>query len=140
MGGAYILYRHALFARGLERLLRQQGVKVVGVSVKTRGALARIRKTEPDVVIIEAEKDKSDAEMLLFGLLREATEARLVRVSLEDNSVSCYLARRCTVSCVEDLADCVLCWTESRGGTGFARSARVQDDGLTANRPIERRS
>lgn len=100
----FILCSNPLFARGLERLLEQQGgVKVTGVAAKTEEGLERIRALKPDVILVEAEKGMPEPSWLVTRLLQEQPEARVVRVSLEDNTASLYTGRRWVANRVEDL-------------------------------------
>jgi AmiR/NasT family two-component response regulator len=108
MWTAFILYEHFLFARGLQELLRKEGVEVIGVSAKTRAALEQIKNVRPDLIVTEVEKGKSEAEKLLFRLVRKIDQARVIRVSLEDNSVACYVGRRCLGNTVEELVKCAV--------------------------------
>jgi DNA-binding NarL/FixJ family response regulator len=100
----FILYDHPLFAWGLEGLLqREQGLRVEGVAPKSEGALAQIRTLNPDVVIVEAEKGMPERCWLLSRLLQEQPQARVIRVSLEDNTATLYTSRCWTANRVEDL-------------------------------------
>lgn len=105
----FILYNHPLFARGLERLLEQVGdVQVMGVAAKSEEAFTQIRASKPDVVILEAERGGSEAEMFLSRLLREQRRAGVVGLNLDDNTCTAYSGCRCTANSAEDLVKCVL--------------------------------
>jgi len=104
----FILYENALFARGLERLLRQEGVKVVGSAMRVKQMLERIKKLDPDVVIAEVESEKPEVETLLTRLLREHSRTAVVRVSLEDNSATLYTGHRWTANTADDLVKGIL--------------------------------
>lgn len=108
MWKAFILYDHFLFARGLQELLRKEGVEVVGVAAKSKTALAQIKKARPDLIVTEAEKGKHEAERLVFQLMRNVDQARVIRVSLEDNTATCYVGRRCLGNTVEELIKCAV--------------------------------
>lgn len=100
----FILYGASLFAKGLERLLKENAeVEVVGVGMQGRRALAQIRELQPHVIIVEAEKGMPEPCWLVTRLLQEQPEARVVRVSLEDNTASLYTGRRWVANRVEDL-------------------------------------
>lgn len=105
----FILYDYPLFARGLERLLRQEGgVTVGGMAPKGEEALLQIRTLKPDVVIVEAEKGMPELCWLLTRLLQEQPQARVVRLSLEDNTAALYTGRRWTANRVEELIKGIL--------------------------------
>ena len=108
MWRVFILYENALFARGLERLLRQEGVKVVGSAMRVRQMIERIRKLDPDVVIAEVESETSEVETLVTRLLGEHSRAAVVRMSLENNSATIYTGRRWTANTAEDLVKGIL--------------------------------
>lgn len=108
MGTAFILYRHSLFARGLEKLLEQQeGLMVAGVQVAGDEALAHIRRLKPDVVIVETEGEESEPEKLLSQFLREQVSAKMVCLNLQDNTAILYAGSRYTANSVEDLIRCI---------------------------------
>jgi DNA-binding NarL/FixJ family response regulator len=105
----FILYNHSLFARGLEQLLQENSkVKITGVEASGEKAFARIEALKPDVVIVEAEQEESGPEMLLSRFLHEQLKARMVRLSLKDNSAIVYCGRRCEANTAEDLVKAVL--------------------------------
>jgi hypothetical protein len=109
MWTAFILYRHSLFARGLERLLEQQeGVIVTGVQAMGHEAFAHIRRLKPDVIIVETERGESEPETLLSQFLREQASAKMVCLNLQDNTAILYAGCRCMANSVEDLLRCVL--------------------------------
>ena len=109
MQTAFILYQHSLFARGLEKLLQEEGeVKVMGVEAMGEEALSHIRELEPDVVIVEADQGESEPEMLLSRFLKERPKVRLIRLNPENNTCVLYSGSRCTADTVEDFLNCVL--------------------------------
>ncbi len=109
MQTVFILYDHSLFARGLEKLLREGGeVKVMGVEALGEQAFSHIRELKPDVIIMEADEGESEPEMLLFRFLKDRPEARLIRLNPENNSCILYSGWRRTANTVEDLLKCVL--------------------------------
>ncbi len=108
MRSVFILYENTLFARGLERLLREEGVKVVGSAMQDKQALDRIRKVEPDVIIAEVESKKPETGFLLGRLLRELPRSAVVRVSLDDNSATLYTGHRWTANTAHDLVKEIL--------------------------------
>ncbi len=105
----FILYDYPLFARGLERLLEQEGgVKVAGIAAKSEEGLVQIRALKPDVIIVEAQEGMPEPCWLLTRLLQEQPRARVVRLSLEDNTAALYTGRRWTANRVEDLVKGIL--------------------------------
>jgi len=116
MRSVFILYANALFARGLERLLREEGVKVVGSAMQDKQALDRIRKVEPDVIIAEVESKRPESGFLLGRLLRELPRSTVVRVSLDDNSATLYTGHRWTANTAHDLVKEILTSVSSTKG------------------------
>lgn len=108
MWSVFILYENGLFARGLEKLLRQEGVKVVGSAMRVRQMIEQVRKLDPDVVIAEVEHEKPDAGTLLARLLGEHSRAALVRMSLDNNSATIYTGQRWTANTAEALVKGIL--------------------------------
>ena len=105
----FILYHNYLFARGLQELLQQEKeMKVVGVEARGEKAFSSIRALNPEVIIIEAKEDESEPEILLSRSLHEHLQAKVVRLSMEDNSCILYSGARCTANSVEDLIKCVV--------------------------------
>jgi DNA-binding NarL/FixJ family response regulator len=106
---AFIISDSPLFARGLERLLQQRhGVKVVGFTGTDEGALDQIKKLKPDVIIVDAGRAAPEPGLLLSRLLQEQREARVLRVSLQDNTAALYTGRSWTANAIEDLIEGVL--------------------------------
>lgn len=100
----FILYKYLLFARGLEQLLKEEAeVEIVGVGMRGRRALAEIRVLQPDVIIVEVGKGMPEPCLLVARLLREQPQARVIRVSLEDNTATLYTSRRFVMAQPQDL-------------------------------------
>lgn len=83
-------------------------MKVVGVEARGEKAFASIRALNPEVIIVEAKEDESEPEMLLSRSLHEHLQAKVVRLSMEDNSCILYSGARCTANSVEELIKCVV--------------------------------
>jgi len=103
MSRVFILYKSSLFARGLENLLRGEGAKVVGMALENGSAIDQISTLQPDLIIAEVDREKSKAEKLLKKLLREEVAAKVVLISLEDNTVALYTGGRWTAHTAHDL-------------------------------------
>ncbi len=108
MWTVFILYRYPLFARGLQQLLQESAVKVIGVEARGAAALSHIKALKPDVVIVEAEELDLQPEMLLSCFLQEEVEARIVLLSLRNNMAILYSFRRWQADSVEDLVKGIL--------------------------------
>lgn len=109
MRTVFILYHYPLFARGLQELLQQENeVKVIGVEARGAKALSHIRALKPDVVIVEAEEEELQPEMLLSCFLQEQMEARMVLLSLKNNIAIFHSIRRWRADTGEDLVKGIL--------------------------------
>ncbi len=104
----FILYEYLLFARGLEHLLKEAEVEVVGIGIRGRRALAEIRALEPDAILVEAGKGMREPCWLIARLLQEQPQARVIRVSLKDNTASLYTGRRFVMAEPQDLVGILL--------------------------------
>ena len=81
---------------------------VGGIAPKGEEALVQIRMLKPDVIIVEAEKGVPEPCWLVSRLLQDQPGARVMRVSLEDNTATLYTGRRWTANKVEDLVKGIL--------------------------------
>jgi DNA-binding NarL/FixJ family response regulator len=105
----FILYDCPLFARGLERLLQgEPGLRVEGIAPKSEEAFLHIRTVKPDVILVEAGEELPEPCWLVSRLLQEQPEARVVRLSLKENTATLYAGRRWVANRVEDLIKGIL--------------------------------
>ncbi len=108
MTTAFIIYNHLLFARGLEELLQgKDEVRLLGVEARGKEAFARIRVLNPDVVIVEADKQESEPEIPFSRFLHDQCRTRVIQLNLEDNTCISDSGCRCTLYAVEDLVRCL---------------------------------
>jgi DNA-binding NarL/FixJ family response regulator len=103
MHTAFIIYENALFARGLERLLEEEGVDVVGIAAPDKQGIERMKNLGPDIVIAEIEEREPAKGLLLARLLRQASRAALVQISLKNNSATLYTGHRWTAHTPHEL-------------------------------------
>lgn len=103
MQSAFIVYANVLFARGLARLLEEEGVKVVGSAMQNQHALGRIKKAAPDVIITEIESNTPKSGIFLGRLLRELPSTAVLWLTLDDNSATLYTGHRCRANTAADL-------------------------------------
>lgn len=124
---AFIISDNLLFARGLERLLQQRhGVEVVGFTGMGEGVFDEIKKLKPRVVIVDSGKAIPELClcMLVSRLLQEQNEAKVVRVSLQDNTAALYTGRSWAANAVEDLIEAILGPTHPSPSQSWAAGAR----------------
>lgn len=99
-----VLYVHHLFGEGIARLLETgNGVRVTRIDARRPDAHDQLKQLHPDVVI--AEGNGTDPEIL--ELFREAPEALVICVELDDNAADIYRAWHLAAVTPEDLKDVV---------------------------------
>lgn len=90
-----IVYRDALFARGLASILRAEGTRnVSSLHANEPAAIERIRALGPTVVILEGQEE--EARVLLAPVL--AATSWVIRVGLDGDAVEVYRHARITRS------------------------------------------
>lgn len=112
----FILYDHPLFARGLERLLR--GVRhltVLGSATWREVEALPEGAVQADVVILEKPRGASEPDTTLTRLLASRPEARVLRLSLEDNEMTIYSAQSLTATQQSDLVRALKAGKATRG-------------------------
>jgi DNA-binding NarL/FixJ family response regulator len=94
----YVLYRNAIFARGIQASLEDSEIPIVGMASEPRAAIEEIRTLRPEVVILEAPSGDGDEAPsgVLLDLLGLALAGRVVVLRLFDETVTVY-CRRSTV-------------------------------------------
>lgn len=93
--GVVIVYRDALFARGLASLLRAEGTwNVSSLRASEPAAMERIRALGPTVVILEGQEE--EAQEFLAPVL--AATPWVIRVGLDGDAVEVYRHARLTRS------------------------------------------
>jgi DNA-binding NarL/FixJ family response regulator len=94
-----IVSHHRLFAEGIASLLAQrQDMTVVG-AVAAPGAVQRaVRDLHPDVIIVDCKECG-----LVERVIRLAPQARVVAVTLNDNTLDLYQTTHVEMTSVEDL-------------------------------------
>jgi len=103
----FILYRHPLFGRGLESLLKQEkGLEVVGAAWGDSKALHQIRSLRPDVVIVEGEANSGQGPSL-WEVLQESPSGRVISVDLEEDQATIYTTSRLAPAEAKDLIKAV---------------------------------
>jgi chemotaxis response regulator CheB len=100
----FMLSSHSLFSQGIEIVLSQKcDVEIVGHEADVDIAIARIRELRPDVVIVDNGLAASTDGTLVMRILQEQTGAKIVGLSLHDNSFSIYRGEQRELGRIEDL-------------------------------------
>jgi len=102
----FILSGHPLFGRGVESLLCQEvGLEIVGWEANADQAVERIRKLQPDVVIL----DSGDPTPEVLRVLREGVGTKVIGLNPEDNTMCIYRGEQRVVKRIEDLVEAIFC-------------------------------
>ncbi len=101
MKRVFLVCRHPLLAGGVERLLLQAGLEVVGRETDVLAARRAVETVAPDVVILEG----CEPQELWAGtaLALAALGVRVIMLSLGDNDMAVVWGERRRVSEVGDL-------------------------------------
>jgi chemotaxis response regulator CheB len=100
----FMLTCPTLFSQGVEAVLRQSSdVEIVGHEADVDTALARIKELRPDVVIVDNGLAARTDWTLVMRILQEQTGAKIVGLSLHDNSFSIYRGEQRELFSIEDL-------------------------------------
>ena len=102
-----IIAGRPLFSQGLERLLNRPGQVEIRSHVGDRpGALEAARSCQPDVVILCADHDGGNADVLTL-LLGLDHPPKILEVSQRTNTITVYRREQRQVSRMEDLIELV---------------------------------
>ncbi|MDR5695160.1 MAG: hypothetical protein QN198_01820 [Armatimonadota bacterium] len=98
----YIVYQHPLFAKGLESLLRREGLRVVGMTRDLERAVGEIQSVRPEVVILERTMGE---EMLrsVGRILSSCQGVTVIALNLAEDWMQMVQSRLVSVRKVEDL-------------------------------------
>ena len=100
----FILSSQSLFGLGIENLLRQAAVQVVGRESDLDRALQSIQELAPDVIILNSADTSCYPSATVFRLMNETVGTRIIKLNLKDNSVCIYREEQRQVEEVGDLA------------------------------------
>jgi chemotaxis response regulator CheB len=102
MKRVFMLAANSFFSQGIEALLcHTPGLEWVGHATELEHALQCMRALMPDVVIIGSGAPDFDSNQVAMRVMHEFPETRIVKLSLQDNTICvCYGER---IYGVEDL-------------------------------------
>jgi DNA-binding NarL/FixJ family response regulator len=106
MERVFIFSNRSLFTQGVDSLLeREPGLEVVGWETDPDEAIRRIRKVQPDVVILASEDATLWPSADAIRLLREGlgTKIKIIGLNLQDNTLCIYHGEQREVKEVGDL-------------------------------------
>lgn len=100
----FILYSHALFARGVEKMLRDhRGLEIVGMETDWRKGLETIGSLHPEVVILDSEEGGMEPLAAVKEIMERSPCTKVIALTLRDNKMHLYQTREAIASGVEDL-------------------------------------
>jgi AmiR/NasT family two-component response regulator len=104
----FILSSHPLFGQGVENLLRQESrLEIVGREADVDNAIRRIKKLQPDVVIVDSSDPASDPTSAVMRILREGVGTKVIGLNLQDNTICIYRGEQRVVKEVKDLVEAI---------------------------------
>lgn len=82
-----IVSSHPLFGQGLRHLLEERGdmdVRVVGMVSNVEQAVAALKTTKPDLVVVDYDDEKVNRDEFLSHFMEGAGQLRVVLLSLKE--------------------------------------------------------
>ncbi len=99
-----LVSRQSLFSFGLQSLLaRQAKVEIVAQEADPARAVESIKELQPDAVIVDNECPADDPAELALAVFKTGAKARVIGLSLKDNTIHIYHNERRIAHEVEDL-------------------------------------
>ncbi len=100
----FILYSHTLFARGVEKMLRDhRGLEIVGMETDWRKGLQAIGSLHPEVVILDSDEGGMEPLAAVKEIMERSPHTKVIALTLRDNKMHLYQTREAVASGVEDL-------------------------------------
>lgn len=86
-----VLYRHSLFAAGIESRLRElDGVKIIRVDSTDTTLLAQINAIAPDVIILDLLDQALFPQVSILQLLNDSSTQKVIGLDLTRKEVHIY--------------------------------------------------
>jgi two-component system response regulator DegU len=109
MTNIFIISKHLLFSHGLESLLCQEPeFKIIGQESDISQAIAKIKKLQPNVVIVYQDDFLNDSTPTFVELLEALPKIKVVGLSLHNNRFHVYKATQYVATRIEDLVQAVV--------------------------------
>ena len=99
----FVLSRRSIFHEGIQALLAQEGVEIVGYNTQPEEALDCIAKYQPEVVIVNLDDPEPVLSQAVLSILREKQDISIIWLSLQDNIIRIYRGECKQVGQLEDL-------------------------------------
>ena len=99
----YIVWSNPLFRDTIRLLLNHPMLEIVGTGSQLDVVLNDIERTKPEIIIVEQTEDNSVTQIDAMKILKACPwEARVIRLSLEDNELWVYHHQRQIINATED--------------------------------------
>lgn len=104
MKRVFILTKQSMFGAGIEALLsREEGIEIVSRDTDLSASLECIRKSDPDVIIINCDDPDPELTSAVMNILRDCLGICVIGLSLRNNQLSIYHGEKKNVRQVEDI-------------------------------------
>ena len=111
--GLYVLYRNSLMAKGLENLLKNDGMPVIAIDMKEDGAWERLNEglRPGDVVIVDKRDLQVHPSLSIMKLFMNNAEITIIGVDPCENSLELYKRQAQVIKEPEELVKTIGgCW------------------------------
>ncbi len=99
----FIIWSHPLFRDTIHLLLRHPALEIVGIGSDLDTVLQELDRTQPEIIIVEQNGEGGDPGIDMLKVLKAGPwEARVIRLSLQDNELWIYHRQRQNVNTPED--------------------------------------
>ena len=100
----FIVYSHALFARGVERMLKgKRGLQIVGVETDREKAIHAIGALHPDVVILDSDEEGLESLAVAKEIMETSPQTKVIALTILNNKMHLYQTKESVASDVQDL-------------------------------------
>lgn len=104
----FILSSHPLFSAGVETLLCDEtGLEFVGREADADRAIELIKQLKPDVVVLDTNYAKCNADPILMRIFQEQLEIQVIGMNLQDNRICIFHEEQRIIHQVEDLRQAI---------------------------------
>ncbi len=108
MARVLLVSQHSLFGSGLQSLLTHQAnIVIAGQETVPARAIECVKALKPDVVIVDSECQGCDPAELALAVFRAGSKARVIGLSLKDNTIHIYRNEQRIAHGVEDLMQAI---------------------------------
>jgi DNA-binding NarL/FixJ family response regulator len=111
----FIISDYLMFSRGLESLLSQEAVDIVGQATNIDKAIKLIEETQPDVIIFYTNATPSASAPEIINILERYPDLKVINLNLQDNNLYLHWLKQSVIQGVEDLIAAIEETGSSRG-------------------------